>query len=101
MTGERILTKNELLELMLALKRSRIGVINKMAIIQTPMVEGDSLYYKSNLIFTNRELNQKFTIISRKELNEKKVLQQLNFYIEMEKAWLERDQVREDQGVSL
>lgn len=99
MTGERILTKNEILELMLALRRSHIGVISKIAIVQIPIIEGDSLYHKSNLIFSSRELNQKYTIISRKALNESRVLQQLKSYIELEKICQENDQAPVEREV--
>ena len=51
--SERILNYNELIEIELALKRDNIGKIERIAIKQEPFIQNNSLYYKSNLIFSN------------------------------------------------
>lgn len=62
---DRILSYNELIEIKLSLKRDNIGKIERIAIKQELFIQNNSLYYKSNLIF------------SKNPIDENSVLQQL------------------------
>lgn len=90
--SERILTYNELIEFELALKRDNIGKIERIAIKQEPFIQNNSLYYKSNLIFSNINFEQTYTLVSKNPLDENSVLQQLKSCVKDLNLWLEKNQ---------
>ena len=90
--SERILTYNELIEIELTLKRDNIGKIERIAIKQVPFIQNNSLYYKSNLIFSNINFEQTYTIVSKNPLDENSVLQQIKSCVKDLNIWLEKNQ---------
>ena len=90
--SERILTYNELIEIELALKRDNTGKIERIAIKQERFIQNNSLYYKSNLIFSNINFEQTYTIVSKNPIDENSVLQQLKSCVKDINLWLEKNQ---------
>ena len=90
--SERILTYNELIEIEIALKRDNIGKIERITIKQESFIQNNSLYHKSNLIFSNINFEQTYTIVSKNPLDENSVLQQIKFCVKDLKLWLEKNQ---------
>lgn len=79
----RQLSKTEILEILLALKREHLRPA-KISIFQVPEIINEMFYYKIKLVFVSTELSKTFTMISRTQLNDQRVLKQLKHYIEME-----------------
>lgn len=89
---ERILTYNELIEIEQSLKRDNIGKIEQIGIKQEPVIQNGSLYYKSNLIFSNANFEQTYTMVSKNPIDENTVLQQLKSCVKDLNLWLEKNQ---------
>ena len=103
MTKERILTDNELKEIILSLKEY-IGRIFKIRIYQEPIFENNTVYFKSNIYFIiDTDFNQKISIISKVALDENQVLLQLKSKLKLEKLlWQEKNQLQaEQEGLQL
>ena len=83
MQEPRQLSKTEILEILLALKREHLRPL-KISIFQVPEIINEAFYYKIKLVFVSTELSKTFTMISRTPLNDHRVLKQLKHYIEME-----------------
>ena len=98
MTKERILTDNELKEIILSLKEY-IGRISKIRIYQEPIFENNTVYFKSNIYFIiDTDFNQKISIISKIALDENQVLLQLKSKLKLEKLlWQEKNQLQAEQ----
>lgn len=98
MTKERILTDNELKEIILSLQEY-IGRISKIRIYQEPICENNTVYFKSNIYFIiDTDFNQKISIISKVALDENQVLLQLKSKLKLEKLlWQEKNQLQAEQ----
>ena len=99
MNKERILTDNELKEIILSLKEY-IGRISKIRIYQELIVENNTVYFKINIYFIiiDTDFNQKISIISKVALDKNQVLLQLKSKLKLEKLlWQEKNQLQAEQ----
>ena len=102
MTKERILTDNELKEIILSLQEY-IGRISKIRIYQESIIENNTVYFKSNIYFIiDTDFQQRISIISKVALDENQVLLQLKSKLKLEKLiWQEKNQLQAEQEVLL
>ena len=98
MTKERILTDNELKEIILSLQEY-IGRISKIRIYQESIIENNTVYFKSNIYFIiDTDFQQRISIISKVALDENQVLLQLKSKLKLEKLiWQEKNQFQAEQ----